>query len=160
MNASLRNRVESYLDNYLPGRSSLVFVKMGENESIPIDSESVVTREHFSGDDGSIESIVYNTINLSKSYNSYRVHKHRLTYQCRNGAFRSSIDLWRHIKYYFPEVTIYDVMHALYRLRFKINGLFCTIVKRFVVYNLVPGWRIRDEIVTEFGFSFSYFEDI
>ena len=55
-----------------------------------------------------------------------------------SGRRRSSIDIWRHIKGVLPEVTIFDVMRALYQyciVDLKCGFFFCGGVRRNVFKN-------------------------
>ena len=48
---------------------------------------------------------------------------------------RSSLDIWRHVKYYLPDVTIYDIMHELFKLNYDhFYTLFCPDIKRRVFH--------------------------
>jgi hypothetical protein len=74
---------------------------------------------------------------LSQEYCSYQ-GLIKETDRCRN---RSSLDIWRHCKYFKPDITIFDVMHELYILgeENSVETLFCEEVQRRVFYS-DPGY--------------------
>jgi len=46
--------------------------------------------------------------------------------------WRSSLDIWRHTKFYKPEVTIFEVMEALYNMSKYYVGHYCPDISRRV----------------------------
>jgi hypothetical protein len=55
--------------------------------------------------------------------------------ETKDRCSRSSLDLWRHVKYFFPEITIYSVMASLYRTQFNYRSIFCPDIHRRVFKN-------------------------
>lgn len=49
---------------------------------------------------------------------------------------RSSLDIWRHAKYLYPDIDVFKIMEALHRLvrEDKVYAQFCNQVKRTVFY--------------------------
>ncbi len=48
------------------------------------------------------------------------------------GRLRSSLDIWRHAKTALPDIDIFRVMEAIYRLKDKVYGHYCYMVHRSV----------------------------
>lgn len=50
------------------------------------------------------------------------------------GRRRSSLDIWRHAKYYFPDISIFPIMRSLHNLAVhgRVLTLFCCDIKRRV----------------------------
>jgi hypothetical protein len=48
------------------------------------------------------------------------------------GKNRSVLDIWRHVKFYLPEVTIFDVMYTLTTIRDSYKSFWCNNIKRRV----------------------------
>ncbi len=83
---------------------------------------------------------------------------------------RSVFDIWRHIKYYLPEITIFEVMREFYKNRNYLSWNYCTTVHRLVFYccdydrdegritekRRLWLFKIRDE----YGLCFSDWKDI
>lgn len=63
-----------------------------------------------------LQDLVLNVIFTASHMESYQMEEGRPVYQCRPGANRSALDIWRHCKYYLPDTTIFDVMRVLYRV--------------------------------------------
>ena len=92
---------------------------------------------HFSDERASIKKLEYTTLTdlirqilrLSETYCSYTIDGIRET---GYGRRRSSLDIWRHVKFFEPDVDIFTVMETLYGLRNELNGNYCWIVKRGV----------------------------
>lgn len=51
-------------------------------------------------------------------------------YDTSSVRWRSSLDIWRHVIYYFPNITIFSVMKSLYNIREECGGQYCTTVHR------------------------------
>ena len=75
---------------------------------------------------------------------------------------RSAIDLWRHAKFFHPDISIYDVLHILYNNRDKLKGHHCCTVYRqvFRLAKDMTNWNLNIDDETEFGNYFSDWKDI
>jgi hypothetical protein len=76
--------------------------------------------------------MVRRCIELNYNYNSINSESQEIeTYRSRS---RSSLDIWRHIKYYYPDIEIFDVMSSLHKIYMnkEIRGIFCNDIKRRV----------------------------
>ena len=76
---------------------------------------------------------------------------------------RSSLDIWRHVKYYLPEITIYDIMNELYKLNsFHFYTLLCPDIKRRVFHwsGEERGVIYNESFRDEFGLTFYEWENI
>lgn len=73
--------------------------------------------------------------------------------ETRNGARRSALDIWRHIILFKPEITLPEVMQAMYNIRRKLDSNYCGTVKRRVFSIRKPNpWA-------EPGERYLYFDD-
>ena len=92
--------------------------------------EYTSTQDEFKAEDHTVESMILRALFLCKDYASYSFDTG--DYETSSERLRSCIDIWRHIIYYYPEITIFDVMHGMYNLKDKLGGQFCPDVKRRV----------------------------
>lgn len=76
--------------------------------------------------DDLVHGVLYTT-HFARSINSVRTSVE--TWPSRN---RSSLDIWRHCKYFRPDITIFEVMDSLYRQQGKLKSQFCWQVMRRV----------------------------
>ncbi len=110
-----------------------------------------------------LDEFVLECLKNARNYGSYDKNNDQET---RCYAYRSALDIWRHVIYFKPEVTIFNVMSILYNNQIDLGGLFCWDVKRRVFYNVDreeddDGNYIDDaESSDEFGFPFFEWEDI
>jgi hypothetical protein len=120
MNQENRDRVNKYLNsNYVDSLSPLYF---NGYES---------PKDEFDPDKHSVEAMCKRMLQLTRSYPSFDEDTKEL--ECSSGRNRSSLDVWRHIRYYYPQITIYDVMNALYNIDEENDGyygFFCGNIKR------------------------------
>ena len=86
--------------------------------------------------------LVYDVLDKTQHYHSSKVGDS--LYETDPGRVRSSLDIWRHVKYLKPEITIYQVMNTLFANRKDYVGQFCGGVKRrvFICKENKPGWRL------------------
>jgi hypothetical protein len=70
-----------------------------------------------------------------------------------SGRRRSSIDVWRHAKFFKPEIEIFDVMRALWNLEKMrvLHSIFCTDVNKRVFCKNYDNSEIGRGIPDEFG---------
>lgn len=90
-----------------------------------------VDKNDFSG--LSLESLLKKILHLFYEYASINVENNLLETpsHCRRSAF----DIWRHIKYFNPDITIFDVMHLLYKNYNRnsfLRGSYCSDIRRRV----------------------------
>lgn len=88
-------------------------------------------------DSTNVDSMVLRTLELTNRFPSYC----NSTVETFPGKNRSVLDIWRHIIYYYPDTTIFQVMDSLYRLVYagKITTLFCSTIHRRVFYRSPSG---------------------
>lgn len=80
----------------------------------------------------SVDSMVLRCLKLTELYPSLNTES-KLK-ETRNGRRRSSIDIWRHIIFFFPEVTLLQVMKSLYNVQDDLYGSYCYDVHRRVFF--------------------------
>ena len=115
-----RTKIKSYIDRFdqsplvfkVPYRKDTPIVPLGEGYSMTIMVQQVLEM-----------SSIYASINSTTGI-----------LETSAGRFRSSFDIWRHIKSVIPDADIYSVMEAIYELRRKIAGHYCTTVHRAVFH--------------------------
>lgn len=78
-------------------------------------------------------------------------------YQCHTGASRSAFDIWRCVKYYRPDVTLFQVMNCMARLpEDNYSRSYCTVVRKRVFHYTSYGAYHGDDIQKdEFGLVYS-----
>lgn len=86
-------------------------------------------KEEFDPTKYPVESMVKRVLELSRSYASYNSDSDE--FESSKNRWRSSLDIWRHIIYYYPTIEIFDVMHELHKLYLvDVNGQFCNDILR------------------------------
>lgn len=156
MNEENRKKVENYLNNMWVSTEPLIF-------------EGYESRiEEFDPEKYSVEDMVERALELCKKYFSINSSSEEGNWETNPDRSRSSLDIWRHIKYYYPTITIFQVMNALYilgRERQEVGGLYCSDVGRRV-FRLI---RIEEEgdwestfhwSPDEYGLGFNDWKDI
>ena len=146
MSAYDRKRVENYLDeqglNY-----PLVFE----------DFEGMLSTTKS----GPLIELVENVLELTRKYRSFLwLDGKQDSFETSAGRWRSVADIWRHIIYFRPEVTIFEVMETIYAHQEQFVGHFCEDVMRRVFAVKSCGSRLYTEGTDEFGFYFDTWKDI
>lgn len=81
-------------------------------------------------------------------------------YETDADTFRSSLDIWRHVIYIKPEITIFQVMSAIWERREELAGQYCYEIYRRVFKKCTWG-TIDDEYEEdEYGLTFEQWKDI
>ena len=86
-----------------------------------------------------------------KIYTCLQLNKHSVSYssyfETYAGANRSVIDVWRHIKHYYPDTTIFEVMSTVYNMIYEtqqINTFICGDIGRRVLIIDKEDWYAHD----------------
>lgn len=115
----------------------------------------------------SLDDLVIKVLKYAKLYNSFIIDKKDV--DTGPGRNRSSLDIWRHVKYFRPDTTIFDVMHSLYNIvdykengLYKIASLYCNNIRRRVFCRSDTIYRnVYNETTSdEYGLTFKFWEDI
>lgn len=109
----------------------------------------------------SINDLVMKVLSLTKRYSSYNLKTGAK--ETKINRRRSSLDIWRHCKYFQPDITIFQVMRSLYKLEPAINSNYCGFVYRRVFRitdNLLPLYLRGHEVHDEYKLLFSSWRDI
>lgn len=91
--------------------------------------------------------LIHTCLRMSSEFKSVTptsLKKKNGAFECYNGARRSSLDLWRHAKFFRPEIDIFTVMRALYYLQEEEKSIashFCSQVRRRVFWRGNGGYR-------------------
>lgn len=136
-----RKAVQQYIQNY--NRTPLKFKYYNAPENIELTETNV-------------DKMVYRALVLSDVFPSENSDGRLETEPKRN---RSSLDIWRHVIYYYPEITIFQVMNSLFNLKTvgEIGTIFCSQIMRRVFYLNSPS---GDSVNDEYGLNFSDWGDI
>lgn len=105
---SNQDKVNAYLESDPNLKTSLIFLDM---------EKEIPNSKRFS-----LEEWVTEILRLAEIYASINEGGE---WETRSGAARSCIDIWRHLKYFKPEVSIFEVMEAMYKIRDQLGGQFC-----------------------------------
>jgi hypothetical protein len=87
------------------------------------------TKEEFDPSKFTVEDMIKKVLTLSEEFLSMSKEN---GYECSAQRWRSSVDIWRHIIYYYPDVTIFEVMKGIYDIREECGGQYCYDVNRRV----------------------------
>jgi hypothetical protein len=109
--------------------------------------------------------LVKDVLQLSTHYYSFRKEESgQLIYETGSDRSRSSIDIWRHVKHFKPNTTIFEVMSTLFELENDLEGNYCDVVERRVFHSPwdLSGWTYfyDSEELDEFGLYFFDWENI
>lgn len=115
MNQENRQKVLNYIDKL--DKCPLYFWDGGKFEKIKLDVE-----------DFNIEDVVIKIMELTRQYPSFNSSDDLI--ETRSNYWRSCLDIWRHVIYFYPDVEIFDVMHVLYNIEKKCGGQFCATVEK------------------------------
>ena len=108
-----------------------------------------------------LDDLVEKCLNLTFFYSSV---SDDLGEECYNGRDRSVLDIWRHVKFFSPDTTIFEVMNSIHKLSKtkRLVGQHCNDTGR-QMFNLKtnqPRYSLFVEDETEFGFDFYEWEGI
>jgi len=101
--------------------------------------------------EGSLDKKIIAVLNLSKRFKSINENGRIET---PADKWRSSLDIWRHILYGNPDVTIFDVMDSLYKQQDNLLSLYCNRIKRRVFRT-----RFNEDFRLAYGFMHKEAED-
>lgn len=111
--------------------------------------------------------LVMSIISMSEKYSSVTEAGVYETSAERN---RSALDIWRHAKAIYPDIDVFSIMEAIYKLCLngELYGQFCRTVRRAVFYSSGSrgrhiGSRDRDELrwlCGEYRITFSTWENL
>ena len=109
----------------------------------------------------SLDNLTYKCISLTHTLHSLNPATGII--ETRAGKWRSSLDIWRHVKFYKPEVTLLDVMSTIFNIQDKLIGHYCRDIHRrtFKKEPCFPGWNNRDkDTEDEYDLEFYDWENI
>jgi hypothetical protein len=121
---------------------------------------SIINIDTSPYDTNDINELISFVLDKSYYFNSWNVDKNK--FETLPDKWRSSLDIWRHIKYYNDSYDIFDVMKALSNTdNFKmLRGHFCPDVKRRVFKHSTHsgywGRRLFPGFNDEYGVSLIY----
>lgn len=108
--------------NYIRNRnkSSLIFC----------DSYSPIKDKKDIADFKDLDDAIIKCLHLTFLYDSYREDEN--IFETSRSKWRSSLDIWRHVKHYLPDTNIFEVMESLFRQRKQLSGHYCPNIHRRV----------------------------
>lgn len=106
----------------------------------------------------SIQSMIERALDLSYRYNSINIRTGLV--ETYGGRYRSIIDIWRHIRYYYPRISIFEVMRNV-KMVDGLIGHYCPNIRRYVMQTIEnkPFTRLNDSR-SEFGFFFHLYDEV
>lgn len=109
--------------------------------------------------DYALTDLTYKILGLTDLFPSRELTTKK--FQCYAGSNRSSLDIWRHIIYFRPEISIYSVMEILYSFENYLYSNMCSDVKRrvFKLANEDDSFYDEDK-KDEYGMTFNDWEKI
>ena len=116
------------------------------------------THAVFNLDEHPIEDLIVYVLNFMHRYNSISSSTGEIeTYRNHD---RSIIDIWRHLKFYLPELSIFDVMKNIHKVK-GLVGHYCPTVGR-QVFNLKSIRKMYDFYngSNEFDVPFSEWKEL
>ncbi len=116
--SDLRERIDSYLSRH---------------ETSPLEFKEIFSEREIKSDISdtqSLETLIERCLQLMEIACSYNTETGAL--ETIDGKWRSSLDIWRHIKLFRPQVTIYQVMKTLWIIKSKLVGHYCPDIRRRV----------------------------
>ena len=133
----------------------LDYIKNYNNDPLIFSTEVELTQDLNS------ENLILECLKLTYNHGSLNNKNVRETSSAR---YRSSLDIWRHVKYYQPEITIFEVMRTLYKNREVLIGQYCNFVHRRVfMYKINNNWysMLSDKYEQdEYGLTFYKWRNI
>lgn len=119
-----RQRVEEYLENYSGPTDTLCFCNYDGSVAM-LGIKRRIKREKLP-----LANVILLILETKEHYYSKNIVSMEI--ETRGGKHRSSMDIWRHCKLYFPNVTLLDVMHELYVNRFELRYQYCRVIYKRV----------------------------
>jgi hypothetical protein len=142
MNQLYRSQIENYLKSVaVKSVDDLYFCEDYYDEGIIDCSKQLKITGAIS-----LTTAIYNCLELATKYYSY---SKPFDVETEMGAARSSLDIWRHIKTYNPDITISDVINTMYKMENLLVGHYCDGIRRrvFKLQENELGWDflMKDE---------------
>ena len=81
--------------------------------------------------------------------------------QCKSGARRSTLDIWKIYKFYFGDIDIFSIMRVLYDLvkNGNVNTYRCPNIRKRVYW--IDIWKYKDyDVLAELGVALKEWENI
>jgi hypothetical protein len=88
----------------------------------------VSSKDEFDPAKFSVEDMIRRVLILSRTYASYNSNTEE--FEASKDRWRSVLDIWRHIIYYYPTIEIFDVMRTMYEMQYYLGGQFCLDIQR------------------------------
>ena len=77
-----------------------------------------------------LDMLVFKCLELTVTYLSFNIVTKNI--ETTYNRWRSSLDIWRHVKYFKSDVTIFQVMKSLWNIRKCLVGHYCPDISRRV----------------------------
>jgi len=131
--------------------------KRGELHFDPyVNYEDIINITH----DTSLEELIKKVLKCTEKHSSIN---RKGNFETCARSWRSSLDIYRHCLYYNKNITIFQVMASIYRIRTELIGQFCNDIQRrvFCLRKYHPGcFLLNVSHPDEYGLIFSEWEDI
>jgi hypothetical protein len=86
----------------------------------------------------SLNKLVFEILEAAHEENSYSADTFTIRPQCYAKKWRSVFDIWRHVKYFKPRITLVEVMNSLAEISDDLVGHYCTTIHRRVFMSKRP----------------------
>lgn len=144
-----QEKIIKYVKSRKNWKRPLVFLGMTETHKLRLKNRS-------------FDDLCLEILNMTRIYPSHRwdVLTKKHVWETRRGAARSVGDIWRHILYYRPKTSLFQVMAAFYRIQHHVFSSYCSDVRRRV---FSPHLHSSDYVHggrNEFNVEFRLWEDI
>ena len=108
----------------------LKYISDKDTSTLTFDDECVL--KEFDKE-SSLDDLVYKCLYYTNSYYSWvEIYPGMFEIETISGKWRSSLDIWRHVKHFRPEATIFEVMNSLYNIKESLVGHYCPDIRRRV----------------------------
>ncbi len=164
MNKEHRAKVQKYFDNHTP-KPLMFSTEFTNNADYGIvansDSKTQLFELRRTAAKLPLRKLILEIIELAKFYGTRYCHNKRR--QCDPDRRRTCTDIYKIIMNYRDDITIFDVMHELYKIlqdkRYSVCTSYCDVVRRRTFrfeYHHIYDRDHRDE----FGLMFADWKDI
>ena len=112
---------------------------------------------------GNLDMLVFKCLECTNVYYSFNISTRNM--ETTSNRWRSSLDIWRHVKYFKSDVTIFQVMKSLWDIKENLVGHYCPDIQRRVFKDKISnpyGYYLacNDNIFDEYSLEWEDWEHI
>lgn len=124
-------KVLKYINRKNRVKSTLIFKETGSNFYIKKGTLTSEFPERKVDEFKDLFDLIIKLFKLSKICASVNINTGRL--ETTAGRRRSVFDIWRHVKYYLPEITIFEIMREIFKNKESFIIGYCSTIRRIVL---------------------------